>query len=570
MQEAKVEAPKAKDSTAGNRAKVGELERLFYAMGTTPEKYALSKALPLVAAGLFVALLLPVVLVPLAGDLVGTYAPWAVGALLAALAGLIPFLVRDAKRQAVDQQMHVFITHLGVLSTTPMSRVDLFRVISEKQGYGPLADECAKIAGLVKHWRMSLPEACRFTSARTPSPLLSDFLDRFAHALEAGDKLEDYLVSEQTVVMHQYSSKYERRLKDIEGFRELFSSLMMSAVFLAVFAMLMPVLTNIDSSTMVPLVLLATAGLQGMLLALARSKSPRDPLWHALDERGETEQRLRVLLPAAAAVGLALVVAGFLLGLTPGIILALGSSPPALAALLLMREEDQVRRRDDNYPAFIRSLGAGTAARAGTPTEAVEQLAQHDFGPLTPPLARLHRRLALRLHNPLAWRKFGAETGSNIIHTFTAMFLEAAREGGSAMKTGAIISQNATVILALRKQRAQVAAQLRGTLMGMAGALSFTLYLNVGILGLLGGLFQDVDVAEGLLPGVGASGLDLPGMTTFVTVLSVSYAIAASLSIRLIAGGRLRGAFGDAALMLWISGLTGLAVDAIGGALIGG
>lgn len=541
---------------AARLARAGRVERLFYALGMNPGRYLLTVALPLAGLGAAMAVLLPMLLVPFAGPLVGGVASALGGLLLVAMAALLPFQAREGRRAGINQQMHVFITHLGVLSTTPMARVELFGTIASKKAYGPLAGECARVYGLVKHWHVSLPEACRFIAARTPSELLGDFLDRLAHALEAGDQLEEFLINEQSVVMHQYASHYERGLYDLETYRDLFSSLMMSAAFLAVFALLMPVLANVDVMALLPLVLLVTGGLLLVLLGLARSKTPRDPLWVQGGERNEGERRARLALPVSLSLALAAGAAAVSLGLPMGPALAVAATPPVLASAAIRREEEQVRRRDDNYPAFIRSLGAGAASRSGAPQDAVEQLQRHDYGPLTPPLRRLHRRLVVRVDTAGAWRCFAAETGSHLIHTFNGMFLEGAREGGNAMKIGGIISRNAAQILSLRKQRAQVAAGLRGTLLGMAGALSFTLYLNLGIVTLLTGIFQNMDLAKSVLPGIGSFRQDLGIVEGFVLAINLAYAAAASVAIRMVSGGRVQGALSDFAAMLWIGVLT--------------
>lgn len=568
-----VEAPPKADPEAQRRAetrlaRVGQAEQLFYALGMTPSKYLLTIALPVTLLGVGLAVMLPMLLVPLTGDPVGTALGTAGGLLLVVVALVLPFQARESRRNAIDQHMHEFITHLGVLSTTPMPRLDYFATVAGRRPYGPLADECARIEALVRRWHLALPEACRFVAARTPSHLLGDFLDRLAHALEAGDRTEDFLANEQAVVMQQYGSQYERRLYDLEGFRDLFSSLMMSAAFLSVFVLLLPVLAAVEVMSLLPMVLLVILGLLILLLSLAWVKSPRDPLWHTLPQRSGDERRARLALAPALALALVAGLAARSLGL-PGLVqVAAAATPMALAAWAIRRAEDQVRRREDNYPAFVRSLGAGAASRGAAAQDAVEQLQRHDYGPLTPPLRNLHRRLALRIDTPSAWTLFASETGSHLVQTFNAMFLEAARHGGNAMKIGGIISANAAYLLALRKKRLQVAAGLRGTLLGMAGGLSFTLYLNLGIVALLTGIFSDMTMAQSVLPGIGGFREDLGLVDLFVLTVNAAYAVAAAVAIRLVQGGRMQGAFSDMALMLWIGALTSLASGAIADAIL--
>src|SRR5207247_6514895 len=106
------------------------------------------------------------------------------------------------------------------------------------------------------------------------------------------------------------------------------------------------------------------------------------------------------------------------------IIIAISLTPLAFTGILVGREEEKVKRRDDNFAAFIRSLGASAAARGGQVTETLRHLQTHDFGPLTTDIRNLYARLNLRVNDEMAWDYFSAETGSNIIEKFSRMFVE--------------------------------------------------------------------------------------------------------------------------------------------------
>ena len=105
-----------------------------------------------------------------------------------------------------------------------------------------------------------------------------------------------------------------------------------------------------------------------------------------------------------------------LLQFTPlpfGVALALAATPAAAAGIYAEAVEKRIKRREENYAAFVRSLGASAAARGGSMRDVLRKLIAHNFGPLTRLVQRLYARLTWRLHDMLAWKHFCAESGSS-------------------------------------------------------------------------------------------------------------------------------------------------------------
>jgi flagellar protein FlaJ len=121
----------------------------------------------------------------------------ALGLLLAVTALIYPKIRLDQRRKRMNEVFHLYVTHMTVLSTTNIDRVEVFRRIARMDDYGPLSEETRRIVQLVDTWNQSLDDACRRRAKKVPSDAVSDFFDRLSYTINAGEDLSSYLVSEQ-------------------------------------------------------------------------------------------------------------------------------------------------------------------------------------------------------------------------------------------------------------------------------------------------------------------------------------------------------------------------------------
>jgi len=69
-----------------------------------------------------------------------------------------------------------------------------------------------------------------------------------AGAFGAGRQaFEDFVISEQTVVMNDFMTMYQDSLNSIDMIKEMFVSMCMSLIFIVAFAIIMPIITGVDS-----------------------------------------------------------------------------------------------------------------------------------------------------------------------------------------------------------------------------------------------------------------------------------------------------------------------------------
>ncbi len=495
-----------------------------------------------------------------------------------------PKILLSQRRQQLDNRFHLLITHMTVLATTKIDRMEVFRTLAVEEEYGELAREMGRIVELVDTWNQSLDDACRRRSKEVPSDAVADFLERLAYTLGAGQSLEDYLLSEQEQIIQNYSTVYQATLDNLEVMKDLYLSMILSMTFALVFAVVLPVLTGTDPTMTVSAVIVMFIFVQSGFFLAIRSMSPYDPVWfHPQSYPSDVERRV----DRATAVGLALtavllvITVGGLMGVSP---VGLGDllffleevplqlypvvplTPLIIPGLVLRREENRIKGRDEEYPSFIRALGATEGAKQSTTSQVLRTLRKKDFGPLTPDIDDLYKRLNMRIEPTEAWRYFTADCRSYLIQTFSEMYLIGREMGGSPKLLGELIAENMNQVLQLRQQRQQATTTLIGLLYGITAASTFAFFIGLQVVNILTGLSLDLGAATSQLD-VGAlinTGVyDIPLIEFLLIVVIMFSAMLSALMIRTVDGGHPANSYLHFVVLSWIGSLVAVATKVL-------
>jgi flagellar protein FlaJ len=468
--------------------------------------------------------------------------------------------------------MHYYITQMGSIATAETPRIDIVRIVSENEDYQELAEETKKIYDLVTVWHLSLADACRFISKRTPSIIFEDFLDRFAHALQSGEDVKTFLFAEQNVVMNEYEAMYNGALYVVEIIKELFVSLVMSLIFMASFAVIMPVITGMNAELLMGIVVIIFLVTDIVMVMFTKSKIPKDPAWSQSANMTENKLKLYRSIPVSLALCFVVLIAVVLYGkIETSIAVAMVLTPLAYTGYVSRNIEKAIRRKDENFPAFIRSLGSSAGARGGVIDEALKALRAHDFGPLTTDVNNLYKMLVTRINKFDSWEYFASNTGSNLIQRFSGMFVQATNLGGQPEVIGDIIATNFHKIVTLRKKRSQSAGSLVGVLYGLTGGIGFTMYISLGVVGLMQDMFSSVEMPAGMSMGMvlytNIGNLDT--LSYMVMAIMIGHSLMSAILIRIVDGGHMLSATIDFVIMVWISGASAVVTMAAVSSLLG-
>ena len=512
--------------------------------------------------------------------------------------GALAFPLLEVSRSAnlIEREMHMFITRMGILSLGEVGAQSIFDILKQMRDYGELATEVQRIETLVDKWHTSLPEAARIVAQQSPSPLWTDFLDRMAFSIEAGQPIDEFMRSEQETVAEQYNTLYDTRLESVDTMQEIYVSMVTAGLFGLVIAGIHLVLFEVGGDNDTPIEVasrlrfLLLASMLFIIIQIAamlafRATIPRDLIF----ARDELDTPFRVnftrSLLASGAVSLVLLIITAIVVVSTWeeissqwdryglILLAAPLSPMLIPAWLISREENNVQRRDGAYPDFIRALGGTAQARSAEPSATIKALRGVDFGMLDASIDRLERRLATRIDSDRAWDYFNADTNSAVISRYTRIYIEGSQSSGKPAETAEMVSRSVGNLLSLRRRRALSANTMWGVALGLLIAsvtslnvtISIVLQLGEAIAGVASGL-ASTDV--GALQDFG-SGIALPVMEDassvednirmfkiIVSILVLGQIIAVSAIATRLRGGGKTSAAGQAIQLLWVAGIT--------------
>ena len=509
-----------------------------------------------------------------------------------------PIAQVSAEAIQIEQDMHMFMTRMGILSLGESAEKGMFDVLKEMGDYGALAHEIQAIETLVTKWHTNLPEAARIVGRQSPSAIWSDFLDRMAFSVEVGQPIGEFFKSENETFEQAFTTIYDARLEQLDTLRETFVSLTTTGLLLLVVAGLHLILFQIGEDTnniFLIIIRVRWVLMAGILFAILQIGAwylftlviPHEELFakhgfntdQAIDMRrswifagvlGTVE--FVVLIIIFIVIGTDWLIGNWnYIGL---LVIAALSSPLLAPAMLTVQEETRVRRRDDAFPEFIRAFGGTAQARAQEPSAMVKALSGIDFGALDASIANLEKRLSMRIDSDYSWNWFAADNNSMLVSRFTRVFIEGSSSTGEAGLVGDLVSQSTTNLLGLRQRRQISATVMRSVSYGLLIAMIIALNITTSIIAGLGETIAQV--AQGLVDSTGEVGTAAGGVDVALPVLSQTGGVDQNIAIFQFMGSilivvsivvlglitaRIRGGgttlvLGQMIQMMWVAGIA--------------
>ncbi|MBX0295499.1 archaellar assembly protein FlaJ [Haloarcula nitratireducens] len=499
------------------------------------------------------------------------------GFLAMAAALFYPKILLSQRKRELNNRFHLLITHMTVLATTKIDRMEVFRTLAREEEYGELAMEMHRITQLVDTWNQSLDDACRRRAKEVPSDAFSDFLDRLAYTLGAGQSLDDYLISEQAQIIQHYTTVYSSSLDSLEVMKDLYLSMILSMTFALVFAVVLPVLTGTNPTMTVSAVIVMYVFVQSGFYLAIRSMAPYDPLWfHPEEYPSPIEERLDKSMYVGVGLSAALlfITLGGMFGVSPITLndllffldvvplpfyAVVPITPMLIPGVVFRQEEQRVKARDDEFPSFIRALGATEGAKQSTTGMVLRTLRKKDFGPLTENINDLYKRLNMRIEPTAAWRYFTADCRSYPIQTFSEMYLIGREMGGSPKQLGELIAANMNEVLQLRQKRKQATTTMVGLLYGITAASTFAFFIGLQVVNILAQMSLDLNAGSRLDVNslINTGVYNIPLIEFLLVIIIMFSAMLSALMIRTVDGGHKANTYLHFVVLSWIGGVTG-------------
>jgi flagellar protein FlaJ len=351
--------------------------------------------------------------------------------------------------------------------------------------------------------------------------------------------------------------------------------------FALVFAIVLPILTGNNPTLTVSAVIVLFMLVQLGFYVAIRAMAPYDPLWFHSEEGAPNDQLLYgsfvvgvlTTFASIAFVGMGVFDMGpglrgilfFMQDIPLPLYIAVPITPMAITGIVVRLEEGRIKARDEQFPSFIRALGAAESAKQSTTGDVLETLHQKDFGPLSSAVVRLYRRLNIRLDSADAWYTFASDTRSYLIQKFSGMYLQGRAMGGDPGQLGELISDNMTTVCQLRQQRDQATLTLVGLLYGITAASSFAFFIGLQIVNILADFSEQLNISTvGSVGRIVYAGVYNIPLIEFLLLLVILFnAVLSSVMIRTIDGGNKANAYLHFVLLTWLGALTAIGTKAL-------
>ncbi|NPA47343.1 MAG: archaellar assembly protein FlaJ [Thermococci archaeon] len=475
---------------------------------------------------------------------------------------LYPKMKMNDKKVKINSKIPFFATYFAVLSTSDVSRSELVWNLATEPNLEPISSDFKVVHTLMTKFHLSMPEALRFLAKRTPSKMFANFLERLAYSLDSGVELKDYLLQEQKTVMDDYQNFYEGALYDLEVLKEVYSSLIISVVFIATFVIIGPMITGQSVLTLSLLMIIMTLIIEASVIMVVKYRMPDDPLWLSTKELPVgREEGIKTLAVSLIGIAVMAVLDKFVLSLVLDIPILLQAaivmSPLMYAGKKVEKVESIILLRNETFPAFIRTLSSSLAASGAALHMVLKYLSFHNFGVLTDNIKRLYRRMAVRIDNDKAWQFFTKETKSWLIGMFIEIFRKSINLGADPDYVGIVLSRNFERLVRLRRKRQQNVSSFKGVIYGITGAFAFSVAAAFQVAVYMSHLFTSVSIQSAFLSGLltmpSPASIELMGYL-LAAVLLVHTALS-SLVLKIADGGHPSMALYYFVILLWLAGI---------------
>jgi len=456
-----------------------------------PKKFQRTILAPLIIIGVLI-FLLPFILNMILPVQV-SYNPitFMIGGIVPIFLGIFyPYISWKNKENDINAKMHFFITHLRVLAISDLKLRDIIDILGGKKAYGALGDELKRISILSTQWRLPLAKTFRFVSARTPSKILKDFLDRFSQSLDSGVEHREFIEVEQEAVLQEYKTMYETSNENVVILNEVYVAMLIAIIFVMSLGIVLPIVMGTDDMNM--FIYLSSFLLiisEAMLMYLLKAMVPTDEIWHVTGEKSYLEESLakkfKTSVIACVGIGTALYLAKFQLQIAFfetinfEILFAISITPLILVGIATFREEQKISRKERNFLGFLPALGSISTMRGGKINDSVYYLSEKDYGVLTSHVRDLYRRLRTRINDDAAWEWFGVDTGSNFIQRSSEMFREATYAAANPRSVARMISENIRKIRDLRVKKLTIVNTSIALFAGITFGICFAIYVSL-------------------------------------------------------------------------------------------
>jgi flagellar protein FlaJ len=362
------------------------------------------------------------------------------------------FLTRIEEDKSMMLDLLNIQTYMSSVATAKVSRDKIFELAGQQEGTSSKYFKTIHL--LAKNYGYSYVTACKIVSDEATHPVLKDFLIRFANALATGEEELTFLRGELEKQVELYTNKYLSDIETLKKWTDGYAALLVSVILVIAVFLISSLLFNMGdpyTSALLSGFLFCFISIMGVYVIYR--VSPYEKTVHSLQvkskEQAIAHKMCMIILPIMAISSLLLL----LLGVDPWIIfllIAILLTPIGITGLI---DDKKIERRDRDISTLLKSLGAGAGITGTTLSVAISNLNREAVGTLGGLVKKLDIRLRNGINPKICWYHFKAETGSQLVHQSTTVFLDTIDLGGEPTEIGTLVAQSSLRISLLRAKR---------------------------------------------------------------------------------------------------------------------
>jgi len=401
------------------------------------------------------------------------------------LKGLMNKLSRVTDGSYIESEFPFFLLYLRSISTSPISRIDMIRLASEKDIFKHIAKYLRRIVILVSTWRYSQANACEQIAYKVPNRKLRTFLIRLSQSISAGEQMSDFISREYTNHMIEYVEAGERRLEQLKRLADAYAAVLSSSTFLCVTTLLSSLMLSFEMllPVIISMIMVISSILFIVTWGIFKSARPDGIL-----AQMKLKPRRRILVELLGVVSLMIspLLALVMLHRFNDLYYSIATLglPLLTSGLIGCRYVNKVKECERYYPTFLRQISS--ICSAGIPLIlGFKDILLVNYGPLNKPIKRLFAKLNLRIEPRIAWSSFEAEVSSELIRRINEIFVDTLHSGGDIEEVADLLESFYSQYIAIRRRRYQIVSYLKGLVVPLHLTMSAVLGVIGAFLGLL-------------------------------------------------------------------------------------
>jgi len=371
------------------------------------------------------------------------------------------YMTKKRVPRRVDFNLITAVFHMYSLSFGETSPADLVETIAENKEYGFYSSVFQKIRNLAVSFGYGFTKATTHMAEKVKPPL-KDFLVRCTNVFSSVEP-KGYLEIESTTLMEEYSGYYTRAIETFKTLGGIFSAFQSVVVFLIMTLAIMSFFM-VDPQVIIFGYVIAIVAITLMYI-LFKVASPKENIVYI----GKHPHRLYLSLKwSFLALGPSSAVLAFLLYFTYGpsiafIVLGFGVLIPGFFGYRLERH---IRKIDESYPTFLKSLGENLASTSDLKA-AFSYLLNMELGPLKKLVKEALARLKLGISHSQTLETLSSEAASYQVHISNRILLDSLSRGADPLEIGKALGNRVVKFLDFRKKRESEAKSFQMLMMIM-------------------------------------------------------------------------------------------------------